>query len=170
MAERDLHPKSRLLTSACHQALFCSLRVGLASDYETDFGLKNTIFFLAVWRRDTSSTSKPTATRGLPPSSDQGFCVRPSCGILQCWLASKRAFRPKSQTILEGERVFDSMWWPAAVQWKDSGAKSVAERDNEQVTWWAPGYRKVSHESQISSLVARHHQPVLSDGPELFCL
>ena len=40
MAERDLHPKSRLLTSACHQALFCILRVGLASDYETDFGLK----------------------------------------------------------------------------------------------------------------------------------
>ena len=40
MAERDLHPKSRLLTSACHQALFCILRVGLASDYETEFGLK----------------------------------------------------------------------------------------------------------------------------------
>jgi len=29
---------------------------------------------------------------------------------------------------------------------------------------------EVSHESQISSLVARHHQPVDSDGQELFCL
>ena len=106
--------------------------------------------------RDTSSTSKPTATRDLPPSSDQGFCVCSSCGILQTWLALKRRFRPKSQTILENERVFNSMWWPAAVQWKDSGAKSVAERDNEQDTWQAPGYREVSHESQISSLVARN--------------